>query len=40
MCLIPLFSKEGLGEILFGIAPLKIPLNPPLEKGEEENVVI
>lgn len=36
----PLFGKEGLGEILFGIALLKIPLNPPLEKGEEETVVI
>ena len=29
--------KEGLGEILFRIAPLKIPLNPPLRKGGRRN---
>jgi hypothetical protein len=40
MYLIPLFSKEGQGEILFEVAPLKIPLNPPLEKGEEKTVPI
>jgi hypothetical protein len=47
MYLIPLFSrvpfrvKEGLGEILYRTAlPKKIPLKPPLRKGEEETVAI
>jgi hypothetical protein len=30
---IPSFSKGGLGRILTS----QIPLNPPLEKGEEKN---
>ena len=35
---IPLFSKEGSGEILRNCIDWKIPLNPPLEKGEGETV--
>ena len=43
---IPLFSrvpfrvKEGPGEILRNWTDWKIPLNPPLQKGEEETVQI
>jgi hypothetical protein len=34
--MIPLFFKEGLGEILWNCHDWKIPLNPPLQKGEEK----
>jgi len=30
----PLFGKEGYGEILWRMIYSKIPLNPPLPKGE------
>jgi hypothetical protein len=33
---IPLFCKEGLGEILRNYLNCEIPLNPPLKKGEKE----
>jgi hypothetical protein len=33
---IPLFSKEGLREILRNYLNCEIPLNPPLKKGEKE----
>jgi hypothetical protein len=31
---IPLFGKEGKGEILWRIDVKKIPLHPPFPKGE------
>jgi len=38
MYLIPLFPREGLGEILSEVAPLKIPLIPPLKRGKKKCV--
>jgi hypothetical protein len=35
--LIPLFSKEGQGKILFGIAPAKKPPQSPFKKGGRRN---
>jgi hypothetical protein len=36
MYLIPLFCKEGLGEIFTGLRRLKIPLNPPFKRGKKK----
>jgi len=33
--IMPLFGKEGIGEILWRIVYSKIPLNPPLLKGDD-----
>jgi hypothetical protein len=40
MYLIPLFFKEGLGEILYRTALPKNPPQSPFKKGEEKTVLM